>query len=200
MSSGQEIVSYGPRGIDSTYAIRSLETPIAVMTAREDVRFQDAAFDTSIRFALSRSGLYPRGRGGAEVAFTDVCGSPATISHTLDSSNAHRAVACFDQRVYSSVVDGGRVNVGHAISSLAIDDQGNVFVIDQSIAQITRLDRQGGVTTVGLTNAAPGTTANERMLPRAIRYEPGIDMLVLFTKGTNTNGRPDIYLIEAFRE
>ncbi|MCB9520935.1 MAG: hypothetical protein H6700_06840 [Myxococcales bacterium] len=35
---------------------------------------------------------------------------------------------------------------------------------------------------------------------RHLRHEPGFDMLVLFTKGTNSSVAPDICLIEAFRD
>ncbi|MCB9520930.1 MAG: hypothetical protein H6700_06815 [Myxococcales bacterium] len=197
-STDRELAGFNGTNEVITLPVSSVDTPISAIASRNDIPTTRSVFTTGVAVATSRSGTFPTPRGTSG-NFRDVCGSALTQSGTLDASNAHQAVGCGSNEVASSVLSG-RINVGQAVSSLAIDDQENVFVIDQSIAQITRVDAEGGVTTVALTDAAPGTPANERMLPRAIRYEPGFDMLVLFTKGTNSSGAPDIYLIEAFRD
>lgn len=131
-------------------------------------------------------------------SFVDVCKASNTLNSTFEISREHHAVGCLNRKVFSSVLTA-LIDTGN-VSSLAIDNGGNTFVVDSSVPEITRIDKFGGVTSVALTTAAAGSLEANKMLPMAIRYEPGLDMLVLFTRGNNSNAAFDIYLIEAFRD
>lgn len=134
-----------------------------------------------------------------KAGFQDVCGTRSPLLSTFEITSRHRAVGCQGFTVHTTFAST-LVEPGHAISSLAIDNQKNTFVVDASIPQITRIDSIGGVSSIALSSAAAGSAEANRMLPRAIRYEPGLDMLVLFTRGNNAGGAPDIFLIENFRD
>ncbi|MCB9549852.1 MAG: hypothetical protein H6706_28935 [Myxococcales bacterium] len=195
-ASGREVVGVLSNTPRFRLGVGVSDTPISVLGIRQDGRAA-ALVGGSIALATSRSGLYPR--PGVPDSFLDVCGASATLSATYDVSSRQQAVACQGNRV-SNGIARQLAEPGHAISSLAIDNAQNVYVVDATIAQITRIDALGGVTTVGLSSAQPGTAAYDRLLPRAIRYEPAFDMLVLFTRGSNASGAPDVYLIEQFKD
>ncbi|MEZ4464985.1 MAG: hypothetical protein R3F43_10925, partial [bacterium] len=194
-ASGREVVGVVSNSRRFELEVSVADTPITVRDVRQDGPANATLISSAVGVAASRSGLFP---GPAAGRFNDVCGASSTLSATYEVSSRQQAVACQGDRVYNGI-SRQLAEPGHAISSLAMDNAQNVYVIDATIAQISRIDAEGGVTTVALSSAMPGTADYDRMLPRAIRYEPGFDMLVLFTRGNNASGAPDVFLIEQFK-
>jgi hypothetical protein len=144
------------------------------------------------------SGIAPRALSTG-YTFKDPCGAATTHHHTFDTTVSQFAVGCANSTVFNSFSERPAA-VGHTVSSLTVDNSGNTFVVSTSMAQLTRIDSIGGVSEVLLSTATPGTIDYDRMIPRAIRFEPSLNMLVLFTRGNNASGAPDVFLIEAFEE
>jgi hypothetical protein len=122
----------------------------------------------------------------------DSCGSAFTVH--LDVNDQQRAVACSDGRLFNDYTKD--IAVGVTVGSMVLDDALNTFITDPTRAEITRVSADGGLTTVALTSAAPGTPEHDGMLPRAIRFEPHTGMLLLVTRGNNASGTPDFYLVD----
>ena len=72
---------------------------------------------------------------------------------------------------------------------LAVDADGNAYLADMSRPQITRFTTDGGVTVVPLTSEASTSPEYNRMIPRTIHYDSGLDTLYIVTRGTGTGGQ-----------
>ncbi len=192
--SGRSLQGILPSGkMDPAIAITTSDTPTNVLPVRPDGAFSKARILSFLAFASNASGVRAQ-VPNVTTKFTDVCGSSNTLVSAFDATYKLYAVGCLDRTLKRS--NAGTVSPGHTIGDLAIGTDERVYVIDPSVAQITRVERGGGVSYIPLTSAAPGTADHSRMLPRAIRYDDSLDMLVLFTRGNNSGGIPDVFLVD----
>lgn len=122
----------------------------------------------------------------------------------VDAMGQGVATACSDGTVRFDLGVGNARTFGveRTIGSMAITPDLVLYVTDPSRAELVRVLLISGFTegpfvieTLPLTDAAPGTREHDRMLPRAIRYDSDLDQLVLVTRGTATDGTPEIYAI-----
>lgn len=165
------------------------DTPATVLEVRRNS--DPNVVRTELAYAASASGVNPA--GATSRSFNDVCGTSSLLPATYDVHTGGYSVGCLDRRL---ATNRGRVSPGHAIGSTAAVGGDVYYVIDPGIAQLTRIENGSGITYLPLTDEPVGSATYNRMLPQAIRYDVNLDMLVLFTRGNNASGAPDIFLVD----
>jgi hypothetical protein len=91
-------------------------------------------------------------------------------------------------RVVRNRIDGDGLDdaiVPARPTSMAYDDRGNLYIVNSVRPELYIIAPDGGLATLALTNAADGTTEYAQRTPRAIRYVPETDSLLLFTGPTS---------------
>jgi hypothetical protein len=144
--------------------------------------------------------------GGRATNTSDPCGSSRTLF--IESSQSGTWAGCAEGVVHRTerpVFGSPTVfDLDVTISSMATDDDGNLYVVDASRAELIIVMNiatpEGGRLEVQrhpLTTAQVGTEGYLRMLPRAIRFDEFQQSMVLVTRGSSATGRADVFLIDA---
>lgn len=167
-------------------------------------RLDSGVTEPLFSFLGTGKGVGDFGAGQAASNLQDPCGNAMTVN--AEAANDTRFVACSDGRVHFGTTRDiiYTTLVGSTISSMAMDEVGNAYVVDATRAELVKVrpwvvNLENGAPSVvrfPLTVAAPGTPDHDRMLPRAIRYDKSTRTLVLVTRGIDANAIPEFYSID----